>query len=563
MTKISRFRGDQMKKMKLFSFPVALAFAAVVLISCAGREPAEPVAGLKAPEGMADFISFKLTADLSGLSDNQKQMLPLLIEAGEAMDAAYWIQAHGDKEGLLASIDDPALQRYVEINYGPWSRLNDNAPFIDGVGPKPAGANYYPLDMTKEEFEAAVAENKALSSLYTMVRRDEDGNLIAIPYNQFFEEQIKAASDKLLAAAELADDPGFKSYLELRAQALLSNEYFESDLAWMDMKENMIDVVVGPIETYEDQLYGNKASFETFVLLKDMEWSERLSKYAAMLPELQEGLPVPDKYKAEVPGTDSDLNAYDAIYYGGDCNAGSKTIAINLPNDEKVQAQKGSRRLQLKNSMQAKFDKILVPIAGQLVVEDQRQHVTFNAFFSNTMFHEVAHGLGIANTLDGSGTVREALQEQASALEEGKADILGLYMVTKLHEKGELGDAPLEDYYTTFMASIFRSSRFGAASAHGRANMVRFNYFLEMGAFSRDEETGLYRADYGKMRQAVDAMSEMILRLQGDGDYKGVQALMAEKAIISGQLQQDLDRLAAAGIPVDIIFEQGVEALGL
>jgi len=552
-----------MKQIKPFGLPIALAFAVILVVSCTCQDSCEPEAELKAPDGMADFTSFTLTADLSGLSDNQRQMLPLLIDAGKAMNAAYWVQAYGDRDELFAAIDDPALKRYVEINYGPWSRLNDNAPFIEGVGPKPAGANYYPADMTKEEFEAAAAKNEALRSLYTMVRRDDGGNLIAIPYNEFFEEQIKSASDKLLAAAELADDPGFKSYLELRAQALLSNEYFDSDLAWMDMKENMIDVVVGPIETYEDQLYGYKASFETFVLLKDMAWSERLSKYAAMLPELQAGLPVPDEYKAEVPGTDSDLNAYDAIYYAGDCNAGSKTIAINLPNDEEVQARKGSRRLQLKNAMQAKFDKILVPIAGLLVAEDQRQHVTFNAFFSNTMFHEVAHGLGVANTLDGSGTVREALKEQASALEEGKADILGLYMVTKLHEQGELGDAPLEDYYTTFMASIFRSSRFGAASAHGRANMVRFNYFLEMGAFRRDEETGAYRADYDKMRQAVDAMSEMILRLQGDGDYEGVQVLMAEKGIISGQLQQDLDRLAEAGIPVDIIFEQGAETLGL
>jgi hypothetical protein len=553
----------KMKKSCSLGLSLALALSIVLLASCAGPEQPDVKAALTAPAGMADFTSFKLTADLSGLSDNQRQMLPLLMDAGQAMDAAYWIQAYGDKDELLASLDDPALKRYVEINYGPWSRLNDNDSFIEGVGPKPAGANYYPVDMTKEEFETAAAENEALRSLYTMVRRDAGGNLIAIPYNEFFKEQTQTASDKLLAAAELADDPGFKSYLELRAKALLSNEYFESDLAWMDMKNNMIDVVVGPVETYEDQLYGYKASFETFILLKDMAWSERLSKYAAMLPELQAGLPVPDEYKAEVPGTDSDLNAYDAIYYAGDCNAGSKTIAINLPNDEEVQARKGSRRLQLKNSMKAKFDKILVPIAEQLVVEDQRRHVTFNAFFSNTMFHEVAHGLGIANTLDGAGTVREALKEQASALEEGKADILGLYMVTKLHEKGELGDAPLEDYYTTFMASIFRSSRFGAASAHGRANMVRFNYFLENGAFSRDEETGAYRADYEKMRQAVDALSEMILRLQGDGDYEGVTALMAEKGIISGQLQEDLDRIAEAGIPVDIIFEQGTEVLGI
>jgi hypothetical protein len=421
--------------------------------------------------------------------------------------------------------------------------------------------------MTKEEFEAAAAESPEraaeLQSLYTMVRRDEAGKLVAIPYNEFFAEQVAVAAEKLRAAAALAEDPGLKSYLEMRADALLSNDYQPSDMAWMDMKDNVIDVVIGPIETYEDRLFGYKAGFETFVLIKDMAWSERLAKYAAMLPELQAGLPVPERYKKEMPGTDSDLNAYDAVYYAGDCNAGSKTIAINLPNDEEVTLAKGSRRLQLKNAMRAKFDKVLVPIADLLIAEDQRQHVTFDAFFANTMFHEVAHGLGVQNTLDGKGTVREALQEHASSLEEGKADILGLYMVTKLHEKGELGDAPLEDYYVTFMAGIFRSSRFSTASAHGRANMIRFNFFKEMSAFSRDEESGRYRVDFAKMREAVDALSEKILVLQGDGDYDGAGALIAEMGSTRGQLQADLDRINEAGIPTDIVFDQGVEVLGL
>jgi hypothetical protein len=272
---------------------------------------------------------------------------------------------------------------------------------------------------------------------------------------------------------------------------------------------------------------------------------------------------VPDEYKQEEPGTDSDLNAYDVLYYAGDCNAGSKTIAINLPNDEQVQLEKGTRRLQLKNAMRAKFDKILVPIAEQLIVEDQRQHVTFDAFFANTMFHEVAHGLGIKNTIDGQGTVRKALQEQASALEEGKADVLGLYMVTKLHEKGELGDSALEDNYVTFISSIFRSIRFGTASAHGRANLVRFNFFSEMGAFSRDEPSGMYRVDFEKLSQAMDALSERILRLQGDGDFAGVQTLMDKYGKVGPQLRSDLDRINAAGIPTDIVFEQGVDVLGL
>ena len=273
---------------------------------------------------------------------------------------------------------------------------------------------------------------------------------------------------------------------------------------------------------------------------------------------MQASLPIEGRYKQEKPGTDSDLNAYDALYYAGDANAGSKTIAINLPNDEEVQLRKGTRRLQLKNAMRAKFDKILVPITEMLIAGDQRRHVQFDAFFANTMFHEVAHGLGIKNTLTGKGTVREALKDTASALEEGKADILGLHMVTQLHARGELGDADLMDNYVTFLGGLFRSIRFGASSAHGIANLVRFNFFQEHGAFSRDGATGAYRVNFDQMQKAVDALSEKILRLQGDGDYEGVSRLFREMGQIGPMLRKDLGRLGSAGIPVDVVFEQGM-----
>ena len=327
------------------------------------------------------------------------------------------------------------------------------------------------------------------------------------------------------------------------------------------MKSNRLELVIGPIETYEDKLFGYKAAFEAYVLVKDMQWSKRLARYATLLPGLQRGLPVPDAYKQEMPGTDSDLNAYDVVYYAGDCNAGSKTIAVNLPNDEQVQLAKGTRRLQLKNAMRAKYDKIMRPLAAELIVDEQRQNVTFDAFFANTMFHEVAHGLGIKNTINGRGTVREALRDSASGLEEGKADVLGLYMVTRLTDQGEL-QGELEDYYVTFLASIFRSIRFGAASAHGQANMVRFNFFADRGAFSRDED-GLYRVDMKAMRAAVDELSQVILRLQGDGDYSGAKDLVREFGVVGPQLRADLDRLAARNVPVDVVFEQGKRVLGL
>ena len=544
--------------------PATLLFA-FSLAASADPGSAQDVAEDDGPT-MQDLVDqyavFRLEADLSHLSENDRQVVRLLIEAAQPMDGVFWQQAHGDREAALALAEgDEATRRFIEINYGPWDRLRGDGPFVGGVGDKPAGANFYPADMTAEEFEAAAAEDEALRSLYTLVRRDEDGGLVALPYREAFAEAHAAAAARLRQAAELASDPGLAHYLMLRAEALETDEYQPSDMAWLDMKDNPIDVVIGPIETYEDQMFGAKAAHEGFVLIKDMQWSERLARFAALLPSLQESLPVPDVYKAEMPGTDSDLNAYDAVYYAGDANAGAKTIAINLPNDEDVQLAKGTRRLQLKNAMQAKFDKIMVGIAEELIDEDQQHYVVFDAFFSNVMFHEVAHGLGIKNTIDGQGTVREALREHASPMEEGKADVVGLHMVTQLFERGELTEHSVEHHYVTFLAGIFRSVRFGAASAHGRANMVRFNYFREQGAFSRDEATGRYRVDFDAMRQAVAGLSELILTLQGDGDYEGVARLIEEKGVVPPELQADLDRLDAAGIPRDIVFEQGVSVL--
>ena len=505
------------------------------------------------------YVSVKLTSDLSVLSEKELQMLPVLIKAANKMNDLFWYEAYGDCDALLSSVEDESTKQFVKINYGPWDRLDNNKPFVEGIGEKPKGANFYPKDMTKEEFETADIDNK--SSIYNFVRRDESGKLFSIPYHKQFESEVKEVSELLLKASELAEDAGLKNYLELRAKALLNDEYQASDFAWMDMKNNTLDIVVGPIETYEDQLFGNKAAHEGYVLIKDQAWSKRLEKFSSFLPELQKGLPVDKKYKQETPGTDSDLNAYDVVFYAGDCNSGSKTIAINLPNDEEVQLKKGTRRLQLKNAMQAKFDKILVPISNILIDESQRKHITFDAFFANTMFHEVAHGLGIKNTINDKGTVRTSLKEYASALEEGKADILGLYMVQQLNAKGELKE-DIKDNMVTFMAGIFRSVRFGASSAHGKANMIRFNFFKEFGAFTRSED-GTYQVDFGKMEIAMKELSRVILTFQGNGDYNGVAAFVEKYGNISEELQSDLDRLSSANIPVDVVFEQGASVLGL
>jgi hypothetical protein len=520
-----------------------------------------PASEAKEPSRYDIYATVRLSADLSHLNDQQKQMIPLLIEASKIMDDLYWLQAYGDRKPLLDSIKDPAERRFAEVNYGPWDRLAADQPFVESAGPKPPGAQFYPADMSKEEFEAWEQEGK--DGWYSLVKRDGNGALYLEPYSQAYASQLAEAAELLRQAAELATDPGFANYLLMRAAALENDDFQPSDMAWMDMKNNAIELVIGPIESYEDLLYGYRAAYESYVLIKDLEWSERLARFAQYLPELQVGLPVPEEYKQEMPGSDADLNAYDVVYYAGHSNAGSKTIAINLPNDEEVQLAKGTRRLQLKNAMLAKYNQILVPISDMLIADDQRQHITFNSFFGNTMFHEVAHGLGIKNTLDGSGTVRNAMKEHASALEEGKADILGLYMVQKLREKGEITEGELMDDYVTFMAGVFRSVRFGASSAHGKANMIRFNFFKQAGAFSRDEETGTYRVNLPAFEQAVKDLSSRLLTLQGNGDYDAVDAFVAGMGTVSPQLQADLDRLAFAAIPVDIVFDQGTEVLGL
>jgi len=505
------------------------------------------------------YFPYKLTTDLSGLSQNQKKMLPYLFKVADIMDSLFWEVAADGYQSMIESLTDKYAREYFYINYGPWDRLNGNKPFLPGVDNKPLGAFFYPIDMTKEEF--IKWNNPLKTSNYSIIRRDDNGKLTAIPYSQAFKQQLQRAHDLLLKAAQYADDPDFKHYLQLRAKALITDNYFDSDTAWMNMKHNKIDFIVGPIETYEDQLFGYKAAFEAFILIKDTTWSKRLQKYAPLLPQLQKELPVPEKYKAEEPGSNSELNAYDVIYYAGDCNAGSKTIAINLPNDEKVQLLKGSRRLQLKNAMKAKFDSILIPISKILIDPSQQKYVTFNAFFANTMFHEVAHGLGIKNTINGKGTCREALQETYTTFEEGKADILGLWLITKLYQNKQFQTNLMENY-VTFVASIFRSIRFGASSAHAKANLIRYNFFMEQGAIERTPK-GTYKINPDKIKTASDSLARLIITIQGDGDKQKAQKILEKYGNISPILQKDLQKLDSAGIPIDVRWIQGLNVLGL
>lgn len=517
----------------------------LVLASCANE--AEKALQQK----VESFAVVEVTSPLyDALSETDKEIVALFREAADIMDGLFWKQTFGDKS-LMEGLESPAAREYAMIHYGPWDRLNNNESFVEGYGPKPLGCQYYPEDMTKEEFDAFEDPNK--SSLYTVIRRDENGALKSVWYRDEYKEEIDQVCVLLEKAAALTTNEGLKNYLTKRVEAFRTDDYFESDLAWMDMKDSNIDFIVGPIENYDDKLYEAKASYEAFILLKDEKRSENLAKYVSLLPTLQTMLPCAPEYKTFVPGTSSDLNVYDAIYYAGDCNAGSKTIAINLPNDERVHALKGTRRLQLVNSMTAKFEKIMLPIGQTLMVPEQQQYLSPEAFFWNVTFHEVAHGLGVKQTVNGKGTVDEAMGSEKTTWEEAKADILGLFMVNTLVDMGEITDITKEQAITTFIGGIVRSVRFGFASSHGKANMMCYNYLQNNGAFTRNEE-GLYVIDYVKAQQVINDWANLILTIQATGDVEQARAFSAENTKISDELAADIEKVNAAGIPTDIRF---------
>ena len=532
---------------------LGVAAMASTLFACSSQQQESP---MKAK--VEEYAHVELKSDLvSGLNDKEKELVKIFFQVGEITDNLFWKQTFGDKS-KLDTITDPYAKEFAMIHYGAWDRLDNNKPFLGGYGEKLDVCNYYPHDITAEEFEAFDDANK--DSWYTIIRRNDAGSLKSVWYHEAYADEIGRICALLEKAVTLAEDPGLKNYLEKRIEAFKTDDYLASDLAWMDMKDSKVDFVTGPIESYDDMFRETKTSYESFVLLKDEARSKDLAKFVSMLPAHQKELPCAPEYKTFVPGTSSDLNVYDAVYYAGDCNAGSKTIAINLPNDERVHALKGTRRLQLRNSMKAKFDKILMPIGELIVTPEQQKYLNFDAFFWNVTFHEVAHGLGVKQTINTNESVDAVMGTEKTSWEEAKADILGLFMVTKLVEMGEITNITAEDAIATYIAGILRSVRFGAASSHGKANMMCFNYMEKAGAFSRDAK-GQYVIDFQKAKEAMNGWAELILKTQGDGNVEFAAKYRAENGGITPALQADLDKINGAGIPRDITFIQGVDVL--
>lgn len=599
-----------------------LAVAGFAATSAFGQKA---VSGYPVAERLASYKKISLKTDTALLSEAERKCLVHLIKAAKKIDDIFWKQAYKEKSKALEGIKNDTLRRFVEINYGPWDRLNDDKPFLQGVGAKPKTGTFYPENFSINDVPEGMKHRVLLP--YSIVKPLTKADLMPPPppkkgqmpspsempmmmeripltngteiglvdYHALFEKDLQLVLQEMVKAANAIEkeDKLFANYLRERAAAMTSSNYMNSEIKWMTLKSHL-DIVVGPIENYEDKLLGTKTSFEAYVLVRDKEWGAKLEKYVSYLPELQANIPVEAAYKPEISNSSgvnqfdengnlmpsgemidmpgyppiqkpnaplSQLAVFDAVYYAGDCNAGSKTIAVNLPNDEVLQKYYGTRRSQLKNTMKAKFDEMVKPISLKLIDSKQQENIKFDAFFANVMFHEVAHGLGVKNLVSNPNkTVREALGADYSAIEECKADVLGLYMVTQLFNKGEL-TGKLDDYYVTFVASVFRSVRFGAASAHGKANMITFNTLLNSGCIVNSKDG--YSVNVGAMKTVIEKLAAELLHLQGDGDVSGVGRMLHERGIIKPALAADLAKLEKAKIPVDIIFDQGIETLGL
>lgn len=540
---------------------ITILFISIFLLGCEKKtenKDAEDIAMLK--EKIAKFVPTELDYDSSTLDEREKVVVEKLYLASKIMDEIFLEQVYSKNDEIKAQLlkentEVSKLQlELFNIMFGPFDRLEHDAPFIDSLK-KPLGANFYPEDMTKEEFENWIKANpgdeKPFTSEFTVIRR-ENGKLAAIPYSEYWKDKLTEASKLLKEAAEFADNPTLKKYLNSRADAFLSNDYYQSDMDWMDLKDHKIEIVIGPYEVYEDGMFNYKASFESFLTIKDQEESKKLDVFKQYLRDMEIHLPIPDQYKNFDRGSESPLAVVNEIFTAGDTKAGVQTLAFNLPNDERVRKVKGSKKVMLKNVAHAKYDKLLIPITEIVLDPDQMKYVTFNSFFTHSLMHEMSHGIGPGFIkVDGRDTeVRKELKETYATLEECKADILGMYNNVFMVDKGVFPKTFVEETYVTFLAGTFRSVRFGINEAHGGGNAIIYNFLLEKGGYEYNPETQKVKVNFEKIGPALEELANVVLMIQAKGDYQGAKDLIAKYAVNSPSmetLRKNLEQL-----PVDI-----------
>jgi Peptidase family M49 len=541
--------------MKLFL--IAL-IAAVTLTACSNKQDSKEIEKMK--EKIAQFAPTELKYDSTYLDKRQRMVVRKLVEASQIIDSIFLNQVYSKNMQIKndlqnsSSEEDQLKLKYFNIMFGPFDRLDHNKHFI-GTEPKPKGANFYPEDMTKEEFSNWIKEHPEddsnFTSTFTVIRRT-DGKLTAIPYSEFYKPQLSKAAALLREAADYADNPSLKKYLTLVAKAFETNNYFNSDMAWMDLKDNKIEVIIGPYEVYEDEMFNYKASFESFITIKDSVESEKLQKFGSYLKEIENHLPIEDKYKNTQRGNESPIVVVNEVFSAGDTKAGVQTLAFNLPNDERVRKAKGSKKVMLKNISDAKFEKQLEPIAKIVLEKDQQPFVTKDAFFSHALMHEISHGVGPGFiTVDGRKTeVKKELKEVYSTIEECKADVLGMYNIIFMIDKGLFPKSFSNETWTTFLAGIFRSVRFGITEAHGSGNAIIYNYILEKGGYEYDQSANKVKVNFDKIYDSIKDLANKLLTIEATGNYTGAKELIAKYALISPSMKSIIDKLS--GIPVDI-----------
>jgi hypothetical protein len=540
-----------------------------LLFSCSGKESVitENKEATMLKNKIAQFAKTEIKYDESLLTEKQKIVVQKLYEAAKIMDDIFLGQVYEKnyeiKKQLMESnapLDKLRLE-YFNIMFGPFDRLDHDKPFI-GIEEKPLGANFYPSDITKEEFNAWLKnhpeDKNNFTSEFTIIRRKEN-KLVAIPYSEFYKDKLTLAAKLLREAAEFADNASLKKYLTLRAKAFETNDYYESDMAWMDLKNHTIEVVIGPYEVYEDALFNFKASFECFLTIVDPAETKKLKKFAGYLNAMEKNLPIPDKYKNFDRGSESPIMVVQEIFGGGDTKAGVQTLAFNLPNDERVRKAKGSKKVMLKNLHEAKFEKLLKPIAEIVLDKEQLKYVTFDGFFNHTLMHEMSHGIGPGFiTVNGKATeVKKELKETYSKIEECKADILGMFNNVFMIKHNEFPKEFEKEMWVTFLAGTFRSVRFGVNEAHGGGNAIIFNYLLEKGAYEFDEKTEKVKVNFEKIYPALTELATKILTIQATGNYQESLNIIKQYGVESNTIKLLVEKLK--DLPVDIKPEYQIE----
>ena len=506
------------------------------------------------------FAPVTVSYDRSILSEKDQQVVGKLVEAAKLIDQIFLGQVYSQNDAIKKSLlgsneaDDQTYLEYFKIMYGPFDRLDENKPFL-GANQKPEGANYYPGDITKEEFlqwiENHQEDKESFESNFTVIRRQGE-KLVAIPYSRAYLDLLKPAAKLLKQAANLSENESLKIFLNSRADAFLSNDYYQSDMDWMDL-DSPIEVVIGPYEVYEDALMGYKAAFESFITVADPVESEKLATIANYLNDMERNLPYKDEYKNFERGISSPFKVVQEIYTAGDTRAGIQTLAFNLPNDERVREAKGSKKVMLKNILEAKFNKILMPIVEKVIVPGQLPDISFDAYFNHVLLHEVSHGLGPGTLILPNGektTVNKMLADTYSTLEEAKADVCGNYNVQFLIDQGVFPKELEQSLYATYLGGMFRSVRFGIESAHARANMIQFNYLMAKDAFQFDDQTKKFSVNHFKVKEAIKELANLLLTVQAEGNYKAAKNLIKNYGVMTESMQAALDKLN--DIPVDI-----------